>query len=209
MNTEEQNALQTGSSSTSSFPAGTVVAYYGNSQSIPTGWFLCNGRELTTDEQSKYPALDRLLRSCNEDNLPYLPDLSGRTVIRLGTSDPTDPTKTKEWSLGQTGGEYEHELTDEEMPSHQHFGWGEYNGNNWGTSTLSVSRGYTGSNKTDTDNYLYGSTFAGGVYESGSTIDTQNTETTETSTTGKTQGTTTPHNNTQPYFVLCYMIYAG
>lgn len=188
----------TTSATTGSVPAGTVVAYFGNAQSIPAGWFLCNGRQLTSDEINKYPSLANILAPYNY----CIPDLSGRTIVGLGSSGGID------FGLTQTGGEYTHKITQEEMPSHNHYGWGEaYNGNspyNWGGNLgFTSGKGYYGSKSSDNDNFLYGSTFAGGVY-----ADTQKIGTTQ-GTTGNSPADNNAHNNMQPYYVLSYMICGG
>lgn len=82
----------------------------------------------------------------------------GRVLIGAGTG--TDSRgQSMNFSLGQTGGEYAHQLTVNEMPSHQHQGWG--NGSTswpWGYS----AGGKIGAHKIDYHNRYYNTSPVGG-----------------------------------------------
>lgn len=102
----------------------------------------------------------------------------GRVLIGEGTA--TDARgETKTFALGATGGEYQHVLTEDELPEHKHAGWGEA-GTNWpfGVAT-EYGKNNTGSAKTDYDNYMYYSSPV---------------------------GANAPHNNTQPYVAVCIWV---
>lgn len=197
-------------------PTGTVLAFYGSA--APAGWLLCDGSSL---DQSTYSALSDLLTGGTSAPV-NLPDLRGRTIIGVGPSGNTvqsDGTKPdfaedNDWTLGYTGGEYQHTLSEEEMPSHQHFGWGasadpddassDYNwGINLGSPNIGRSNfnGYYGSaaNADGGVGYLYGSTFAGGT-------STGTIETTNSSIAYATQCGNEAHNNMTPYLALAYII---
>lgn len=176
-----------------SVPMGTVVAFLLNKANIPAGWLPCDGSNIPSQYQ-------QLITALGSNNTP---NLSGRTLAGTGTGTDTAGMSIN-WSLGNTGGEYQHKLSIEEMPSHQHFGWGEHGTNNWGGSTgYSTNNGYTGSNKTDSDNNLFGSTYAGGIFQDAPIA------TTNGSVAGVNPGITAPHNNMQPYYVVNYIIYTG
>lgn len=93
----------------------------------------------------------------------------GRVLMGSSTSYPA----------GSTGGEYTHTLTEAEMPSHKHAGWGERSGRNGQGIGFGVAYQYgrnnPGSDDSDTDNYLYYSSPEGGGQA---------------------------HNNMQPYLVV-------
>ncbi len=93
-------------------PVGTIVAYYGNEQSIPKGWFLCNGRQMTQNEIDQYPNLANLLSSTNY----YLPNLGGLTIVGSGSQGNGEPV----YASGQKGGTTEVTLSLEEIPAHTH-----------------------------------------------------------------------------------------
>lgn len=161
---------------------GTIVAYVG--VAAPSDWLLCNGTPIPT----QYGQLRTLIGG----NSPVTPNLTGRTLVGAGT----------DWVAGTIGGEASHTLSQQEMPAHQHFGWGVNGTNDWGGSTgYSNQAAYTGSGKTDSKNNLFGSTFAGGAITN--PIGTTNGQ------TGTNPGATSPHNNMQPYYVINYIIYAG
>jgi microcystin-dependent protein len=192
MKKKEQNQASVSSTSMGNIPMGTVVAFMLNSNNIPMGWLPCNGTEIP----SKYQELITALGSVTT------PNLSGRTPIGTGTTTDANGFPLTV-SLNDTGGEFTHKLTEAEMPSHQHFGWGEHGQGNWGTG-LSNQNVYTGSQKTDTDNNLYGSTFTGGTYDSESSqISTSN------GTTHTAKGNVEAHNVVQPYYVVNFIIYTG
>ena len=92
--------------------------------------------------------------------------------VSIGYDSTNYPT------LGATGGEKEHVLTEAEMPSHKHYGFGE----SVSTFPLGVSSGSAdkaGSNGGySTDNYYYGTTDA---------------------------GSDQAHNNMQPYIVTLFI----
>ncbi|MCC9020460.1 hypothetical protein [Flavobacterium lipolyticum] len=120
------------------------------------------------------------------------PNLVCRTLVGSGTVDvdfeQSDKTKANfdkndtNWLLGRTGGEYKHQLTVAEMPSHSHT----INKGNFGFHFLNFI-GDSLYAKIDIDLLkndipLYG-----------------------TDSEGNDKG----HNTMQPYYVIHYIIYAG
>lgn len=83
-------------------PIGTIVATVLSEKNIEnySGWLLCDGRDIDL----KYSDLIKLIG-------PKTPELCGRTLV--GHRDG-------EYELKQIGGEKEHTLTTNEIPSHTH-----------------------------------------------------------------------------------------
>lgn len=86
----------------SNLPTGSIIAYCGTT--IPDGWLPCDGSRIP----AQYTALNQLLNSW------YTPDLSGRTLIGVGSLEGNT------YNLGNTDGEASHKLTVAEMPKHGH-----------------------------------------------------------------------------------------
>ena len=170
-------------------PMGTIMAFYKSANAIPLGWLPCDGASV---DSSKYP---EFASQCGT----ITPNLGGVTLIGAGGQD-IQQTGTPPFVLTQTGGQQAFALSEAQMPSHQHYGWGETGSNPWGTGT-SNGQNYYGSKSTDSNNSLFGSTFAGGTTTN--TIDTTN------GTTALSAGTTQVHNNMQPFCVVTYMIFTG
>lgn len=179
----------TATATTATFEIGMIMAFYG--ETLPTNWLLCDGSEIPDN-------YGNLINQIGENT----PNLCARVIMGEGTGEDSDGYF---WpaTMGNSGGEYFHTLLQTEMPSHQHLGWGQSYDSNWDTGR-SENTGYRGSDDSDTDNYLYGSTFTGGNLNSDDLVATNNDTVTATAA-----GTTSGHNNVQPYFVLKYIIYAG
>lgn len=88
------------SSSSSSTPIGTILMWPGSN--LPTGYLVCDGSTFSKDD---CPELYNILGSNK------LPDLRDRFIVGAGNS----------YTLGSIGGEKEHTLTIEELPSHKHI----------------------------------------------------------------------------------------
>jgi len=101
--------------STPNVPVGTVLAYAGKDASVPKGFLLCNGQEVSVRD---FPGLYRLIGTIygGDGATKFrVPDLRGRTIIGTGQGGGlTDRL------LGGHGGEESHTLTPEEMPEHSH-----------------------------------------------------------------------------------------
>lgn len=157
-----------------SLPVGAVVGMIGaNPSSPPAGWLYCNG---STFDGVKYPELAAIL---NNNTLPNLVGLSLIGASVPGTGSPYPPS----W-LGAAGGNQQnangtygngtHTMALEEMPSHQHFGFGEGYDNWWPFGQIG-SGSYPGSNGgRDGDNYYYGTTFNGGVLQNANSVQPNN-----------------------------------
>ena len=140
--------------------AGTVV---------PSGWLICDGSAVSkTTYADLFAAIGITYGDSGTDFL--LPDLSSRVAVGLSASG----TFT---TLGATGGEENHILTEGEMPSHSH---------NW-----TATRQQAG---TDDNNNT--SELSKGDRGSGDTLSK------DTNSKGSDQA----HNNMPPYIVLNYII---
>jgi len=99
-------------------PIGAIIMWGGTS--IPFGWGLCNGTVYTG----------------KTTNIPS-PDLTGRFVVGAGQSSSA-LIVTTQYGIGDMGGEEFHQLTIEEMPSHNHGvqpGWNlGHGGGNYNTA---------------------------------------------------------------------------
>lgn len=94
--TEElDNALATHLADTTHMPIGGIIMWSGAVDAVPTGWGLCNGSEYDLS---------------NGTGKITAPDLRNRFIVGAGD----------EYTVGVTGGEKTHILTEAEMPSHSH-----------------------------------------------------------------------------------------
>jgi microcystin-dependent protein len=97
-------------------PAGTVIQ--SASMTEPEGWFDCDGRELN---RTVYVELFNAIRytystSYGGTDLSFnLPDTRGRVAVGLGTGSGLTTR-----NLGDKGGEENHALSLDEIPSHSH-----------------------------------------------------------------------------------------
>jgi microcystin-dependent protein len=95
-------------------------AYLGEIQifagKIPTGWVLCDGRQLPMSSYDKLFGLLGTTYGGNGTTTFALPDLRGRVPISFGQGGGLG-----NYSLGQLGGEEQHALTQAEIPLHSHF----------------------------------------------------------------------------------------
>ena len=101
--------------------AGEIKMWAGDT--IPDGWLLCDGSEVSkTKYPNLYAAIGDLWGVPNSSSNFKLPNLAGKVPVGYNSAD-TDFTP-----VGHTDGEKTHKLTIAEMPSHSHTPqWAGYN----------------------------------------------------------------------------------
>jgi len=141
-------------------PTGSVMPFAGSA--APNGWLLCNGSAVSRIVYSNlFSAISTNYGAGDGTTTFNLPDFRGRTLVGAGVGgvDSSGRALTSR-SLGQTGGEEVHQLTIAEMPVHQHYSFGE-NLPSWSYGTYGPNNNQ-GPDSGDGDNYLLGTTSAGG-----------------------------------------------
>ncbi len=192
-------------------PTGSVVCFAG--QSVPPGWLLCDGSELSkTVYSSLYAVIGNAYGNASNASHFVLPNLQQR--IPLGKSNVT--------SLGNTGGSSSVSLTTDHLPSHTHTGTTATSGAHTHTATDSghahlYSDAYFAENMGGSQN-IYG-TSAGTdgdndlIFRANPTTNagyanisvSSNGDHSHTFTTNST-GTGSSFNILNPYLVLNYII---
>jgi microcystin-dependent protein len=197
------------------------------------GWIMCDGREVDISKfQFLYNVIGNSFGTPTAPTKFRLPNPAGRVPGVIGTTGIRDPNpiySTITLPLGSTIGEYRHQLTIGEMPSHNHgvAGGGQVSTNN-STSVVSITLNDLTHAHTGTTNELVdtpeseGATNIGAnVTVSGSgqrylTFTTQNNSTGMTLINGVHAHTLNPagldqyHNNIQPTIGMGNMfIYSG
>ncbi len=125
-------------------PYGVPVAYAGYTVKIPSGWALCDGRELARAEYSGLFAAIGDLHGGNGTTTFRLPDLRGQFIVGYNKDDADYS------AIGKKGGEKAHILTIEEMPSHTHaIKRGDSYGGNGDQKGGYVGGGQSGNQQTD------------------------------------------------------------
>jgi microcystin-dependent protein len=96
-------------------PPGTIIQSAATNE--PAGWLNCDGRELNRDQYyDLFTAIGLTYTIPSENDTSFnIPDCRGRVNIGSGTGSGLSTRL-----LGATGGEENHTLTIQEMPSHSH-----------------------------------------------------------------------------------------
>lgn len=98
-------------------PIGSIAQFGG--ETAPTNWLICDGQAVSRETYSElFAVIGTTYGDGNGSTTFNLPDFSSRSPMGLGTG--TDGTNSETTTLGETKGEYEHTLTINEMPKHQH-----------------------------------------------------------------------------------------
>jgi microcystin-dependent protein len=192
-------------------PIGSIICFAG--QSVPSGWVLCDGSELSKTEYPKlFSVIGNIYGSPANSGNFVLPNLQQR--MPLGKSNSN--------SLGDTSGNSTITLSTNQLPSHSHTGTTNTAGSHTHTATDA------GHNHSYDDAYFAENTGSQNVYGTGSDTDydndyiyrtptpttstgyanisvSNNGDHTHTFTTGST-GNGASINIMNPYLVLNYLI---
>ena len=180
----------------SAFSAGMLMPYAG--ASAPTGWLLCYGQAISrTTYADLFATVGTTYGNGDGSTTFNLPDLRGRTIAGKddmgGTSANRLTSALNGDALGATGGAETHTLTEAQLASHKHFGFAATNASATTSSNLSSST-----------QAARGSGFRGGSIDEKYSIMATSTAATVGLTSATGSGTA--HNNTQPTFILTYII---
>ncbi len=145
----------------------------------PQGWAFCNGQLLPINQNQALFALLGTTYGGNGQTNFALPDLRGKAPISFGNG----------FTLGQTGGQTAHTLTQSEMPAHQHLL----------STNLAAASATTNADLGDpTGNYWANSGKA--------TWSTSPPNAAMHPSAVTNVGGSQPHNNMQPYLALNFII---
>lgn len=190
---QQMAEIQTEMAKINQVPLGVVEMYSGTT--IPENYAVCDGHALS---QALYADLyevigTRFNKPGTADGMFCLPDLSGRFVVGQSGSDTDFNT------VGNTGGEKTHKLTEAEMPAHTH-------------KVRVTAEGTLNTNLSDDGGNL------SGVFSSaGKALGCENLNenyydglhtkfSLDKTYTSESTGGGTAHQNCPPYFVLYYIM---
>jgi microcystin-dependent protein len=157
-------------------PVGTVLPYAGNGEQPPSGWLYCNGDSFKRSEyQDLYNVIDTIFgKGDSIEGTFNIPDMQRMVPVGAGGAG----TNTLGNKVGNIGGEEQHTLSTDEMPSHNHT---PISGSSCSSPAPTVGKGTP-------LNYVCSYT---------SIKDAKTMENT---------GNNQPHNNLQPSLILNYII---
>lgn len=193
-------------------PVGAIIPFAGavtNVNQLPGGWLFCDG---SNQSKSQFPALFNVLGTTygvgNDITTFRLPDLRGKVITGFNTTASSWVPPFGNWpitqslTMGLTGGEYNHQLTLDESPSHSH-----------NLTDPSHTHVYAGDDMWPAAGQLsqYGITPANGNigYDAKSVSGGATLWNTAPSSTGisiENTGGNLYHNNMPPYIVMNYII---
>jgi microcystin-dependent protein len=172
--------------SSAQLPVGTIVAFLQSSANIPSNWFLCDGKTVIPAQYME------LIQALGSD---LTPNLCGRTLIGAGAPPYPAPRQSDgsfpnfapgaEWEVGDTGGEFQHQLVTTEIPAHNHF----FDSSQWFGFGLGPSTWITG--------------------DDGRWVMCQQGTAGDMSKVIVPTGGDGAHNTMQPYYAVNYIIYGG
>ena len=94
-------------------PVGSISLFAGTT--APTGWLICDGSAVSrTTYANLFSVIGTTYGTGDGSTTFNIPNLKGKVPVGLDSSDTSFDT------IGETGGEKEHTLTIDEMPSHSH-----------------------------------------------------------------------------------------
>lgn len=94
-------------------PIGSIMSY--SSDNIPENWLLADGQEVSRTEYNHLFAVIGIMYGDGDGSTTFnLPNLCGKVIVGQDEND------SDFYGLGNVGGEKEHTLVTEEIPSHTH-----------------------------------------------------------------------------------------
>lgn len=100
---------------------GSVAYFGGSSGAIPSGWLLCDGSAINRITYTKlFSIIEDKYGIGDGINTFNLPDLRGRFILGQNNFELIITRVPPNVLLGDVGGEYQHALTTNEMPTHTH-----------------------------------------------------------------------------------------
>lgn len=171
-------------------PAGVIKMWGAGIASIPSGWFLCDGRPVT----ETYPALRQTLIDAGSPHGhngtdPLSPNLVDRFIVGAGGA----------YTPGDTGGAAEVTLTEAQMPEHTHTGSAASAGNhghNFSYRTTNTSGSSVIVHTGDVSGFPNASA-SGAIAAAGAHAHTLSLN---------NAGNGEAHENLPPYYALCYIM---
>lgn len=199
---------------------GSIAMFAGST--APQGWLLCDGSAVSRSTYSElFSTIGTTYGQGDGSTTFNLPDLAGRVLIGASTNYPS----------ASTGGEENHSLTEQELPSHTHSVGTHGHGNDITATTPVFSHTVTQaefSYATPSDKYIR-KTSSGSWRVCDSRSYSTATRTTDAAISDHpsascgmsgsvtdcgsfdtaSAGSGQSHSNMQPYVALNYIIYAG
>ena len=100
-------------------PIGSIFAYGG--ETAPDGYLFAKGQEVSRTEYAElFEVYGETYGFGDYETTFNVPNLCGKVIIGLGEGLDSTGELRKFWNLGEQGGEFRHQLTIGEMPSHTH-----------------------------------------------------------------------------------------
>lgn len=102
--------------------SGTIVMWGGSVNGIPSGWTLCDGKELIDDSKLKTQLKTQLYPFGGGGDKPLIPDLRERFVVGASSTQGGDNTgvDTPIYNVNDKGGVNKNMLTLKNIPEHEH-----------------------------------------------------------------------------------------
>ncbi|MEM1321929.1 MAG: LamG-like jellyroll fold domain-containing protein [Bacteroidota bacterium] len=190
-------------------PVGAILPYAGTHSQVPKGWLLCDG---SPHNIADYPELSAIInksfnkdmhgRTINSNPTQFVvPDLRGRFPIGTNTNLKRNDNYDLRL-LGGTGGQEEHHLSINELPSHQHTGTTDNDG-----AHSHTNQKQTKFDNDDKDNEGYALGTGGLNANDEGTVGSTGSAHSHRFTTNSTGGDQA-HNNMPPYLAINYIIKA-
>ena len=95
-------------------PTGAMIDFAGSA--APAGWLICNGQSVSQTDYADLFAVVGASFGTAASGLFRLPDLRRRVTIGAGGTRVSGPANT----IGSTGGEESHDMTERELVPHRH-----------------------------------------------------------------------------------------